>query len=354
MALKEKVKKKKYKNVKVTPLCYHREENITTYKLGETIRSEVHAISIAFTSTAEDVANLETLFDISTNGIIDGSPLMNGCYLIKDTKQQGWGIDERGTFFEDYNREELVAINDILTSFPTILKNDFSDLIIEWSNQSNISISKKGVVRGMHMTGQSKLVRCLQGRLIDIFIDMREDSETFGYGSYVLLDDISESLFIPDGYAHGFIALEDNTIMSYKCSSIWKPENSFEFNALTCFKFGTFFEDIKEKYCIGRALIMSDKDRNSQSIQHYIKTNERYKDLLKPSDPEEYDENEFEDEEENEDLIGELVDVVYDKLIEEDLMKDAIKSSLRETLIKSDRLDDFVEKIIAERNKEDE
>ena len=116
--------------------------------------------------------------------------------------------DERGYFFETYN-QQVFETHGIPTHFV----------------QDNQSFSKKGVVRGLHFQrepfAQGKLVRVVMGRVIDIAVDIRPDSPTFGQYEAVELDAERGNLFyLPEGFAHGFVALEDS-IFFYKCTNLY-------------------------------------------------------------------------------------------------------------------------------------
>ena len=113
--------------------------------------------------------------------------------------------DERGYFLETYQQ------------------NWFNNMIGEEINfvQDNESYSEYGVLRGLHFQEppftQAKLIRVVNGKIIDVIVDIRSDSETFGEMLIYTLDDFDkEQLFIPRGYAHGFVAVEDDTVINYK------------------------------------------------------------------------------------------------------------------------------------------
>lgn len=94
--------------------------------------------------------------------------------------------------------------------------------------QDNQSISAAGVLRGLHFQrppyAQAKLVRVARGRALDVAVDLRLDSPTFGQHKQVLLDATrGNQLYVPVGFAHGFLALEDDTIFLYKCSNYYHP-----------------------------------------------------------------------------------------------------------------------------------
>ena len=116
--------------------------------------------------------------------------------------------DERGIFYESYNQKRF-AENGIAEDFV----------------QDNYSWSKKGVIRGLHFqyapNAQGKLVRCMTGKVIDIVVDIRKESPTYGQHEKFILDSaIGNMLYVPAGFAHGFVALEE-TIFVYKCTEYW-------------------------------------------------------------------------------------------------------------------------------------
>lgn len=118
--------------------------------------------------------------------------------------------DERGEFFESFHKDTFKKL--------THLDIDFV--------QDNQSKSQKGVLRGLHFqTGnyqQAKLVRVAKGSVLDVAVDLRPTSKTFGaHFSLVLSDKNKKQLFIPRGFAHGFLVLEDDTIFSYKCDNYY-------------------------------------------------------------------------------------------------------------------------------------
>lgn len=106
------------------------------------------------------------------------------------------------------------------------LKSVEKDVFKEWGLDVDIyedfeSFSRKGVVRGLHFQTQEpqiKIVRAIYGTIHDIVVDLRKDSETFGqYADVILSDENHHSLWVPEGFAHGFEVLSENAIMSYKC-----------------------------------------------------------------------------------------------------------------------------------------
>lgn len=122
--------------------------------------------------------------------------------------------DERGYFIETYN--EL-----------TFRTNTGLELTFVQDNQS---MSSKGVLRGLHFQigefAQAKLVRVCKGKVLDVVVDMRSESPSFGQHFSIVLDDIDQKqLFVPRGFAHGFVVLEDDTIFSYKCDNFYSGEH---------------------------------------------------------------------------------------------------------------------------------
>ena len=116
--------------------------------------------------------------------------------------------DERGSFFESYNQKAFEA-NGITATFV----------------QDNQSFSVKGTLRGLHFQkppfAQGKLVRVVMGKVLDVAVDIREDSPTFGrYDTFLLEASKQNMVYIPEGFAHGFVALEDS-IFTYKCTNFY-------------------------------------------------------------------------------------------------------------------------------------
>jgi len=123
-------------------------------------------------------------------------------------------IDNRGFFYESYN------------------KHKFDKLINSQINfiQDNISFSKFGVLRGLHFQAdpyeQSKLLRVIDGEILDVVVDLRKESDQFGqYISHRIDAQSSKQLFVPRGFAHGFIALSEIAIVSYKIDNIYDPKS---------------------------------------------------------------------------------------------------------------------------------
>ena len=154
--------------------------------------------------------------------------------------------DERGAFIKIYDRAILSKKN-VEPVFP----------------EDYISISKKGVIRGLHYQldphAQAKLVRVVSGKIIDVLVDLRKGSPTFGKWAAVEVSaDNKISVYVPRGFAHGFIAMEDDTMVSYKVDNDYAPAHER----------GIVFDDPK----IGikwpaMEYILSEKDRKWSSFE---------------------------------------------------------------------------------------
>lgn len=121
--------------------------------------------------------------------------------------------DDRGYFFESFNENKFRGFG---------IPNNFV--------QDNQSLSSKNVLRGLHFQKppyeQGKLVRVVKGAVLDIIVDIRTDSPTFGQNYKVRLDENNKLiLWIPPGFAHGFLSLEDNTIFFYKCTAFYNKSS---------------------------------------------------------------------------------------------------------------------------------
>lgn len=121
--------------------------------------------------------------------------------------------DDRGHFFESFNKN-------------IFLKNG---LALEFV-QDNQSLSNKNVLRGLHFQSppyaQGKLIRVIKGSVLDVAVDIRKSSPTYGKNIVINLSEQNKIMFyIPEGFAHGFLTLEDNTIFSYKCTNFFNKES---------------------------------------------------------------------------------------------------------------------------------
>lgn len=174
---------------------------------------------------------------------------IDGVFLIKTLVFE----DDRGKFLEMYNKKDFEDIG-IFTNFV----------------QDNFSISKRAVLRGLHFQNenfsQTKLLRVIKGSILDVVVDLRKNSNTFGkYLSFHLDDKNGEMLFIPKNFAHGFLSLEENTQILYKCDNYYSKEN--ENSILWCDKDLNINWQL-EKYKIDISdLIISEKDRKSKTFK---------------------------------------------------------------------------------------
>ncbi|WP_185213181.1 dTDP-4-dehydrorhamnose 3,5-epimerase [Sphingobacterium mizutaii] len=170
--------------------------------------------------------------------------ILKGCFIIEPSVFQ----DSRGYFFESYNQikfEELTGLN------PVFL-------------QDNQSKSSYGVIRGLHQqTGefaQAKLVRVLEGKVLDIAVDVREGSETYGeHVAVELSEENNRQLFIPRGFLHGFAVLSDSATFFYKCDNVYNKESEDGVNPLD----QTLAVDWEVPL---EDMILSEKDKNARSF----------------------------------------------------------------------------------------
>lgn len=167
-----------------------------------------------------------------------------GCFIIEPKIIK----DERGYFMESFNEKTFQEKTGFQTHFV----------------QDNQSFSTKGVLRGLHyQTGihaQAKLVRVLSGEVLDVAVDIRPESETFGqYDSVVLSAENQKQFFIPRGFAHGFVVLSETATFFYKCDNFYNKESEG----------GIIYNDpsinIDWQFAIGD-MIVSEKDRHLPNI----------------------------------------------------------------------------------------
>jgi dTDP-4-dehydrorhamnose 3,5-epimerase len=159
--------------------------------------------------------------------------------------------DDRGYFFESYNKKQFSEAG---------INVDFV--------QDNESKSAKGVLRGLHFQrapfAQGKLVRVIRGAVLDVAVDIRKDSPTFGKWNSIMLSEQNKLMYwIPEGFAHGFLTLEDDTIFSYKCTGVYhKPsESSIIWND----------PDLKIDWNISNP-VLSPKDLTAPTFKEYIQS----------------------------------------------------------------------------------
>ena len=158
--------------------------------------------------------------------------------------------DERGYFFESYRDKEL---------------NNFLGYKVNFC-QENESKSTFGILRGLHYQvepyAQSKLVRVIQGKVLDVALDLRKDSKTYGkHISLVLSYENKKQLFIPKGFAHGFLVLSQKAILSYKVDNYYNKisERGIAFNDI----------DLNINWSLKHSEIkLSERDKNNPSFKN--------------------------------------------------------------------------------------
>lgn len=158
-------------------------------------------------------------------------------------------FDDRGYFVETYNQNDF--------------KEEGLNMVFVQDNQS---MSVKGVLRGLHFQKehpQGKLVRVLKGKVFDVAVDLRKESETYGkWFGVELSDENKKQFYIPEGFAHGFLVMSDEAVFAYKCTDFYHPgdEGGILWND----------SDIGIDWPIseGMQLIMSEKDKNWKGIKN--------------------------------------------------------------------------------------
>jgi len=156
--------------------------------------------------------------------------------------------DERGFFLESFNQEKYESF---LTGYSFV--------------QDNLSKSKKGVLRGLHFQAppfdQGKLVQVIQGSVLDVAVDIRKNSPSYGKHFKVILNDLDRNqLWIPPGFAHGFASLEDDTIFSYKCTNTYSKAHE------GCLLWND--PDLNIDWGIDRAIV-SEKDQEGTLLKEF-------------------------------------------------------------------------------------
>jgi dTDP-4-dehydrorhamnose 3,5-epimerase len=152
--------------------------------------------------------------------------------------------DDRGFFTETYKETEYLEVG-----IPKFV-------------QDNLSESSKGVIRGLHWQespfGQGKLVSCYSGAILDVAVDIRKESLTFGQHVSIELKSSEQiSLWVPEGFAHGFQALEEGTRVHYKVTNFWNKESERALNPLD--------KTLNIEWPI-RIITLSDKDREAPNF----------------------------------------------------------------------------------------
>jgi dTDP-4-dehydrorhamnose 3,5-epimerase len=135
---------------------------------------------------------------------------INDCFIIEPKVF----FDDRGYFFESFNQEAFEKATGLTVHFI----------------QDNQSMSSKGVLRGLHyqrgVYQQAKLVRVLQGAVLDVVVDLRIDSNTYGqHFTQILTEGNFKQVYIPRGCAHGFLVKSETAIFSYKCDNVYNKES---------------------------------------------------------------------------------------------------------------------------------
>lgn len=174
---------------------------------------------------------------------------INGLYIIEPKLFE----DNRGFFMETYNYKEF--------------KEAGLDMVFVQDNQSK---SQRGVLRGLHFQRkhpQGKLVRVTRGEVFDVAVDLRRNSETLGkwYGC-ILNEENKRQFYIPEGFAHGFLALSDVSEFVYKCTGLYHPDDEY----------GIIWDDvdlnINWPVNMVSDIIQSDKDKKWRSLKDYYKS----------------------------------------------------------------------------------
>lgn len=156
--------------------------------------------------------------------------------------------DSRGFFFESFRADKLAS----LIGHPFIVR------------QTNTSCSQKGALRGIHYAqvpmGQAKYVSVLQGSIIDYVVDLRVGSPTYKtWDSVELTSDNHLSIYIPEGCGHAFVSLEDNTVVNYLVTDVYRPEREFGIDPLD--------KEIALNFPLAHSeLLISEKDLNAPSL----------------------------------------------------------------------------------------
>ena len=134
---------------------------------------------------------------------------LKGCFVLEPTIFK----DNRGLFMESYKKSSLEEAIGASINFV----------------QDNISVSKKGVLRGLHYQtreyAQAKLIHVIKGAVLDVVVDLRKESATFGQHFKLRISEGNrKSIFIPKGMAHGFLAMTEEVIFGYKCDAYYDPK----------------------------------------------------------------------------------------------------------------------------------
>jgi len=167
---------------------------------------------------------------------------IEGMFILESNKFE----DERGFFQETYHIDKFLE-NNINLAFL----------------QDNLVYSKKNVLRGLHLQkgfeGQGKLVSCIKGKIFDVAVDLRKESETYKkWVAYFLSEEDNKFIYIPEGFAHGYSVESEEALVSYKCTQVYTPDNEV----------GLIWNDSDININWPRRdYILSDKDKKNGSFE---------------------------------------------------------------------------------------
>ncbi len=173
--------------------------------------------------------------------------ILEGCFVIEPKVFE----DQRGYFFESFNKKQFYEHTNIAVNFV----------------QDNVSKSSYGVLRGMHFqTGehaQSKLVSVAQGKVLDVVVDLRKDSETYGKSiSMILSDENKKQLYIPKNFAHGFLVLSKTAEFRYKCDNFYNKPSEYGIN----------YKSLDIDWIIAeKDIIINNRDGNLPPLKEFMK-----------------------------------------------------------------------------------
>ena len=170
---------------------------------------------------------------------------LKGCFIIEPVKY----VDSRGYFMESFNEKTFNDLTETNTHFV----------------QDNQSYSTRGVLRGLHAQAgdyaQAKLVRALSGSVLDIVVDVRKNSPTFGeWSSHILSAENNLQLYVPRGFLHGFLVLSETASFFYKCDNFYNKESECGVHPLD--------KDLAIDWQIPvEEMILSDKDQAAKGFK---------------------------------------------------------------------------------------